>query len=177
MIASVDWALGQRFPQGDVSVNGAKLSTQCCNALMFGSETCSDFTHYNFSHITIACSGKSGLGLVSMDGPGIGSVSNVSFNNVNLTLPGGHGTMSTGVPSDNGDYNPKSIGTRPAYGWYLHNISGITFTNSSVRSSPTTVARRSSRTPAATSSWTTSPCSTARTRRSTSGSRTSTGTA
>jgi hypothetical protein len=57
----------------------------------------------------------------------------VSFTNVNLTLPGGHGTMGTGVPSDTGDYNPRSLGTRPAYGWYLHNVSGITFTNSSVK--------------------------------------------
>ena len=48
-------------------------------------------------------------------------------------MPGGNGTMSTGVPSDNGDYNPNSIGTRPAYGWYLHNVSGIHFTDSSVK--------------------------------------------
>jgi polygalacturonase len=194
LVFKSDWALGQRFPQGNVTVSTAKLSAQCCNALMFGSETCSDFTYYNFSHITITKSGKSGLGLVSMDGakisdvhysdvtmsgaaspimikigtrkrcgdgPGVGTVSNVtydnvtgtnagsysptiwgqsghlvsnvSFNHLDLTLPGGHGTMSTGVPSDDGDYNPKSIGTRPGYGWYLHNVSGITFANSSVR--------------------------------------------
>jgi hypothetical protein len=60
-------------------------------------------------------------------------VSNISFNNVNLTLPGGHGTMSTGVPSDSGDYNPKSLGTRPAYGWYLHQANHIRFTHSSVK--------------------------------------------
>jgi hypothetical protein len=41
--------------------------------------------------------------------------------------------MSTGVPSDNGDYNPNSIGTRPAYGWYLHNVSGIHFVGGSVK--------------------------------------------
>jgi len=161
---------------------------------MFGSETCSNFTDYHFNHITITGAGKSGLGMVSMDGakisdvhyeditmsgtaspimekigtrrrcgdkPGVGSISNitytnirgtkagsfsptlwgesghqisnVTFNNVKLSVPGGHGTMSTGVPSNNsGDYNPKSIGTRPAYGWYLHNVTGITFNNSSV---------------------------------------------
>jgi polygalacturonase len=193
LVFKSDWALGRTFPQGNVTVNGAHLSAGCCNALMFGSETCSDFTNYQFSNIVITHSGKSGLGMVSMDGahisnvhysavtmsgtaspimikigtrrrcgdsPGIGSisdihydgvtgtnaggfsptiwgqpghqVSNVTFNNVKLTVPGGHGAMSTGVPSDNGDYNPNSIGTRPAYGWYLHQVAGITFTNSSV---------------------------------------------
>jgi polygalacturonase len=193
LVFKSDWALGQRFVQGDVSVNNAHLSAKCCNALMFGSETCSDFAHYNFSHITITAAGKSGLGLVSMDGanisdvhyndvtmsgtaspimikigtrkrcgdsPGIGSISDVTFNNVTgtgagaysptiwgqpghpvsgitfnnvgLTVPGGHGPMSIGVPSDNGDYNPNSIGTRPAYGWYLHNVDGITFNNATL---------------------------------------------
>jgi hypothetical protein len=52
----------------------------------------------------------------------------------NLTVPGGNGTMSTGVPSnDPNNYNPNSIGTRPAYGWYLRNTNNLTFTNSSVR--------------------------------------------
>jgi polygalacturonase len=194
LVFKSDWALGARFPNGDVTVTTAHLSAKCCNALMFGSETCSDFSNYQFQHITITGAGKSGLGLVSMDGanisnvhytdvtmsgttspimekigtrrrcgnsPGIGSISdihydqvtgtnagafsptlwgqsghrisNVTFTNVNLTLPGGHAAMSTGVPSDSGDYNPKSIGTRPAYGWYLHEVNGITFTNSSVR--------------------------------------------
>jgi polygalacturonase len=193
LVFKSDWALGQTLNNGDVTVDNAKLSAQCCNALMFGSETCGNFTGYTFTNITITHAGKSGLGMVSMDGanisnvtyngvtmsgtaspimekigsrkrcggnPGVGSISdihyenvtgtnagafsptlwgnsshqisNVTFDNVKLTLPGGHGTMSTGVPSDNGDYNPNSIGTRPAYGFYLHNVTGISFTNSSV---------------------------------------------
>ncbi len=193
LVFKSDWALGRTFPQGNVKVTGAHLSAGCCNALMFGSETCSDFTNYQFSNIVITHSGKSGLGMVSMDGahisnvhysgvtmsgtaspimikignrrrcgdsPGVGSISDihydgvtgtnaggfsptiwgqpghpvstVTFNNVKLTLPGGHGAMGTGVPSDNGDYNPNSIGTRPAYGWYLHQVAGITFTHSAV---------------------------------------------
>jgi polygalacturonase len=188
-----DYALGAKLPNGHVTVTNSKLSAGCCNALMFGSETCGDFTDYDFNHITITGAGKSGLGMVSMDGakisnvrysditlsgtaspimlkvgtrkrcgnsPGVGDisdihftnitgtnagafsptiwgqpghqVSNVTFNNVKLNVPGGHAAMGTGVPSDSGDYNPKSLGTRPAYGWYLHNISGITFTNSGV---------------------------------------------
>ncbi|WP_223199090.1 glycoside hydrolase family 28 protein [Solihabitans fulvus] len=196
LVFKSDYALGAKLPNGHVTVTGAHLSAGCCNALMFGSETCGDFTDYNFDQITITGAGKSGLGMVSMDGavisdvhyrditlsgtkspimqkigtrkrcgnsPGVGSIHditydnitgtnagslsptlwgeagsnqirNVTFTNVNLTLPGGNGTMSTGVPSNNpNDYNPTSIGTRPAYGWYLHNVDGIKFVNSSVR--------------------------------------------
>jgi len=58
----------------------------------------------------------------------------VTFTGVNLTVPGGSGTMSTAVPSNSStDYNPNSIGTRPAYGWYIHNARDITFTDSSVK--------------------------------------------
>ncbi len=193
-----DYALGAKLPNGTVEVANSRLSARCCNALMFGSETCGDFTGYNFHDITITGANKSGLGLVSMDGaivsdvhyrditvtgvsspimlkigtrrrcgnsPGVGfirnitydninitgksspqytatiwgasstnRVSNVTFNNVNITVPGGHDAMGTGVPSnDPNNYNPNSIGTRPSYGWYIHNASGITFNNSSVR--------------------------------------------
>ncbi len=195
LVFKSDYALGAKLANGNVTVTNARLSARCCNALMFGSETCGDFTNYRFRNITITGAGKSGLGMVSMDGarisnvryeditmsgtqspimikigtrrrcgnsPGVGSVSdihytnitgtragsfsptiwgesghrvsNITFTNVNLTLPGGHGTMGTGVPSNEStDYNPRSIGTRPAYGWYLHNVSGIRFVNSSVR--------------------------------------------
>ncbi|AHH94681.1 glycosyl hydrolase family 28 protein [Kutzneria viridogrisea] len=196
LVFKSDWALGATLPNGHVTVTNAKLSAGCCNALMFGSETCGDFTDYQFTHITITGAGKSGLGMVSMDGsrisnvryndvtmsgtkspimqkigtrkrcgdkPGIGSISDVhyenitgtsagsfsptlwgqpghqisdvTFKNVNLTLPGGHAAMSTDVPSDNGDYNPNSIGTRPAYGFYLHEVTGISFTDTALRQS------------------------------------------
>ena len=192
-----DYALGAKLPNGHVTVTDSHLRAGCCNALMFGSETCGDFSDYTFSHITITGANKSGLGMVSMDGanisdvhykditmsnvhspimmkigtrkrcgnsPGVGHigpditfdditgtgntpsfsptiwgqsgsdhVNGVTFNNVDLTVPGGNDAMSTGVPSDNGDYNPNSIGTRPAYGWYLHNADNIRFTGSSVR--------------------------------------------
>jgi polygalacturonase len=192
-----DYALGAKLPNGHVRVSDTHASAGCCNALMFGSETCGDFTDYQFERINITGANKSGLGMVSMDGanisdvhyrditvsgvaspimqkigtrrrcgnsPGIGhisnitydnititgksspqysatiwgasgsnQVSNVTFNNVHVTVPGGHGSMSTGVPSNNAtDYNPNSIGTRPAYGWYIHNASDITFNNSGV---------------------------------------------
>jgi hypothetical protein len=59
-------------------------------------------------------------------------IRDVTFTNVHLTLPGGRPAMDpNAVPSDNGDYNPSSLGTRPAYGFYLHNVEGIHFDNSS----------------------------------------------
>jgi polygalacturonase len=193
-----DYALGAKLPNGHVRVSDTHASAGCCNALMFGSETCGDFTDYQFERITITGANKSGLGMVSMDGanisdvhyrditmtnvaspimqkigtrrrcgnsPGVGHISNitydnitgtgksspqytptlwgesggnrisnVTFNNVNITVPGGHGSTSTGVPSNNAtDYNPNSIGTRPSYGWYIHNANTITFNNSSVK--------------------------------------------
>ena len=187
-----DWALGATLPNGNVVVRNAQLSAKCCNALMFGSETCGDFSHYRFSHITVTGAGKSGLGMVSMDGasisdvryddvtmsgtaspilqkvetrrrcgtnPGTGSIRDVhytnitgtvagafsptlwgqpgheirdvTFRNVHLTLPGGRpATDPNVVPADNGDYNPNSLGVRPAYGFYLHQVDGVTFENS-----------------------------------------------
>ncbi|MEV6244036.1 glycosyl hydrolase family 28 protein [Lentzea sp. NPDC051838] len=199
-----DYALGQKLSNGNVKVYDTKLSAGCCNALMFGSETCGDFTGYDFQRISINGSNKSGLGLVSMDGsvisdvhykditvtgvkspimlkvgarkrcgnsPGVGTIKNitydnitingasggfsptimgdvdghvtdVTFNNVKINVPGGSGTMSTNPPSnDRTNYNPNSIGTRPAYGWYIRyadrikflNGSGVSFTNNDGR--------------------------------------------
>ncbi|GHC58080.1 glycoside hydrolase family 28 protein [Streptomyces flavofungini] len=192
-----DYALGAKLPNGRVRVSDSYLSAGCCNALMFGSETCGDFTDYRFERIRIEGSDKSGLGMVSMDGsrisdvhykditmtgvrspimqkignrkrcgnnPGVGSISDitytnvkatgstpsfsptlwgesgqsrikdVTFTNVDLTVPGGNGTMSTDVPSNKStDYNPKSIGTRPGYGWYIRRADDVTFIDSEVR--------------------------------------------
>lgn len=197
LVFKSDYALGAKLPNGHVVVHDSHLSARCCNALMFGSETCGDFTDYQFQTIAITGADKSGLGMVSMDGanisdvhyrditmtgvrspimqkigtrkrcgnsPGVGHISDitydnitatgaapafsptlwgesggnhidgVTFTNVNITVPGGSGTMSAAVPSnDPNNYNPNSIGIRPAFGWYLHNASDITFTNSSVR--------------------------------------------
>ncbi|GGO84054.1 glycoside hydrolase family 28 protein [Wenjunlia tyrosinilytica] len=197
LVFKSDYALGAKLSNGHVRVSDSKLSAKCCNALMFGSETCGDLTDYVFQRIAITGAQKSGLGMVSMDGaritdvhykditmsgtrspimqkvgtrkrcgnnPGVGSISgityenikgtgaspsfsptlwgesgggrisDVAFSHVDLTVPGGNGTMGTGVPSNNAtDYNPRSIGTRPAYGWYLRNVSGVSFTDSSVR--------------------------------------------
>jgi polygalacturonase len=197
LVFKSDWALGRTINSTNVSVDGANLSAGCCNALMFGSETCGDFTGFHFNNINITGAGKSGLGLVSSDGANIsdihytnitmsghinslimqkvwnrnrcgvtrgpGSVSNieysnitgtttsdsfaptlwgydnashdisnVTFNNVQLTTPGGATcTNPDTLPSNSFDYNPSSIGCRPAFGMFMHNVSGIGFTNNS----------------------------------------------
>ena len=190
-----DYALGQVYNSGNVVVTNAQLSSKCCNAVMFGSETCGNFTNYTFNNIVVTEAGKSGLGIVSEDGarisdvtynhvvmsgtqspimekigtrlrcggsPTIGSisgihyndvtgtsagafsptlwgqpghpVSDITFNDVHLTLPGGTGPMDpNAVPTDNGDYNPNSLSTRPAYGFYLHNVTGIAFNDASLQ--------------------------------------------
>jgi polygalacturonase len=197
LVFKSDYALGAKLPSGHVKVTNSTLGARCCDALMFGSETCGDFTDYQFQGIKINGSNKSGLGMVSMDGsnisdvhyrditmtnvhtpifqkigtrkrcgnnPGVGHISDVTydnitatgnspsvtptlwgesggshisgvtFTNVNITVPGGSSAISTAVPSnDPNAYNPTSIGTRPAYGWYLHNADNIHFVNSSVR--------------------------------------------
>lgn len=208
-----DYALGQKLSNGNVKVYDTKLSAKCCNALMFGSETCGDFTGYDFQRIDVKGSNKSGLGLVSMDGsvisdvhyrditvsgvrspimlkvgarkrcgnsPGVGAIRNitydnvtingaspsfsptimgdvdghvtdVTFTNVRINVPGGNGTMSTNPPSnDRKNYNPNSIGTRPAYGWYVRYAdrirfqggSGVSFTSDDGR--PAVIANSSS---------------------------------
>ncbi len=190
-----DWALGATLPSGNVVVTNSHLSAGCCNALMFGSETCGDFTNYLFNNITITSAGKSGLGMVSMDGahisnvvyrnitmsgtdsplmekigtrgrcgtpPAVGSISNihyynvtgtragafsptlwgqpghpitnVTFDHVDLTLPGGLPAGDpNAVPTDTTDYNPRSLGIRPSYGFYLHNAAGIRFSDTRLR--------------------------------------------
>jgi hypothetical protein len=95
-------------------VNEARLSSVCCNALMFGSETCGNFTNYRFSHIVITGAGKSGLGMVSMDG---GHISDVVYSDV--TMSGVAGPLLEKV----GDR--RSCGGAPGIGA----ISGVHYRN------------------------------------------------
>ncbi len=193
LVFKSELALGEALPSGDVTVTNSKLSSVCCNALMFGSETCGNFSHYRFSGVDITGAGKSGLGMVSIDGgrisdvdyadismtgvagpilekigrrlrcpgpPGVGSISGisyrnitasstgaysptlwgepghpitgVSFENVHIRVPGGHPATSLALPYDDAHlYNPNTIGPRPAYGFYLHDVAGVTFRDSS----------------------------------------------
>jgi hypothetical protein len=77
-----EWALGATLPSGDVTVANAHISSVCCNGLMFGSETCGNFSDYRFSHIDITGAGKSALGMVSMDG---GRISDVHYSDIAMS--------------------------------------------------------------------------------------------
>jgi polygalacturonase len=62
-------------------------------------------------------------------------VENVTLTNVNLTVRGGHPASDATIvpPENNTKHAPKIYGTRPAYGWWLRHVTGITFTGCSVR--------------------------------------------
>src|SRR2546430_7268745 len=109
-----DYALGAKLPNGHVTVTGSHLSAGCCNALMFGSETCGDFTDYVFDTITITGANKSGLGMVSMDGANISDVHyrNITMSNVASPIMEKIGTR-------------RRCGNSPGVG----HISGITYDN------------------------------------------------
>src|SRR6266511_393104 len=109
-----DWALGATLPNGHVTVNTADLSAGCCNALMFGSETCGNFTDYQFNNITITSAGKSGLGMVSMDGA---NISDVHYRDVTMTGTRSHIMQKVGTR--------RRCGGSPTVG----HISNITYDN------------------------------------------------
>lgn len=193
-----DWALGKNFPNGPATVTGGTLSAGCCNAFIFGPETCSDFSGYHLSNLSVTSAGKSGLAITDMDGAHISDVafdhiqmngslasllfmrvgargscgshpppgsisgvrlnavtatssietwsptlwgldsthniSNVAFDDVHFTVPGGGSGNPDMLPSDDGDRNPRDIGARPAFGLFMHDVSGVSVSNSSFTS-------------------------------------------
>jgi polygalacturonase len=59
--------------------------------------------------------------------PGV-PIEGVTIQNVRLTVPGGHpASDATKSPPENNDWTPKSMGTRPSYGWYLRHVRNISF--------------------------------------------------
>ncbi|HTJ66651.1 MAG TPA: glycosyl hydrolase family 28 protein [Actinospica sp.] len=61
-------------------------------------------------------------------------VSNVTVENVDLTVPGGDPASDATIdpPTVYTSYVPRDLGTRPSYGWWLRNVSGIDFTDDTV---------------------------------------------
>ena len=58
----------------------------------------------------------------------------MTFTNVNITMPGGNGTMWHRRAEQRPQrLQPQRIGTRPAYGLYVHNADNIRFVDSSVQ--------------------------------------------
>jgi polygalacturonase len=60
-------------------------------------------------------------------------IQNVSFTNVNLTVPGGHPASDATInPPETENWQPAGQGTKPSYGWWMRHVSGISFQNCSV---------------------------------------------
>ena len=180
--------------------NSLILSTQN-NATQFGSETCSNFSHFWWGNLGLTAAGKAGIGITSNDGavidnvvydnihianaadpiymkvdnqarcdgsPPPGAIRNVHISNVsakvsesgftgtftntingfdnpanhisNVTVvntryiaPGGGSVADASIiPPENNNWVPKSLGTRPSYGWYVRHADDIAFINTSV---------------------------------------------
>ncbi|WP_165436338.1 glycoside hydrolase family 28 protein [Amycolatopsis suaedae] len=61
-------------------------------------------------------------------------IENVTFDNVRLTVPGGHPAAEAGLtpPAAPTTYPPRIFGKRPAFGFWLRHAKGITFTRSEI---------------------------------------------
>jgi polygalacturonase len=60
-------------------------------------------------------------------------IQNVSFTNVNLTVPGGHPASDVNTnPPETNNWQPSGQGKKPSYGWWMRHVSGISFQNCSV---------------------------------------------
>jgi hypothetical protein len=63
------------------------------------------------------------------------NITDVTFDAVDLTVPGGHSTSDASVTPPEGLnlYRPREFGTRPAYGFWLRHVARILFHNTVVR--------------------------------------------
>ena len=63
------------------------------------------------------------------------AISDISFTNVSLTVPGGHPASDANATPPEGLslYRPREFGTRPAYGFWLRHVAGVMFRNTVVR--------------------------------------------
>jgi len=60
-------------------------------------------------------------------------ISDVTIVNTEYTAPGGGSAGDASInPPENNDWTPRSLGTRPSYGWFVRHADNITFLNDSV---------------------------------------------
>jgi polygalacturonase len=94
----------------------------------------------NISFINITSSDQPSGNIYTSSVFGCGTISpavtidNIVFNNVKQTVPGG-GTASqvTTAPPETNEWQPRYLGTSPAYGFFLRHVNGISFINCQTR--------------------------------------------
>ena len=103
----------------DVVVRNAQISSQCCNAIMFGSRTEVDMHNFTFHNITISSGRKSAIGIVSMDSA---NISALSFDNITI-----HGDdVATPLFMKLGNREKGEYGD---HHWTVGSIRDVNFTN------------------------------------------------
>lgn len=69
------------WPASNVTVRRCYLSSECCNAIQFGSRTEVDMTGFSFEDIVIGSGRKSAIGVVSMDSA---NITKLNFRNITI---------------------------------------------------------------------------------------------
>ncbi|KJK48990.1 hypothetical protein UK23_15290 [Lentzea aerocolonigenes] len=61
-------------------------------------------------------------------------ITGLTFDNVRLSVPGGHGEGDAGKnpPEVSGEYPPRIFGVRPAFGFWIRNAADVKFLNSTI---------------------------------------------
>ena len=55
-------------------------------------------------------------------------IENISFNNVRITVRGGHPASESSLdPEENDECFPRKVGAIPAYAWYLRHVKNVRF--------------------------------------------------
>eukprot|EP00746_Dinoflagellata_sp_MGD_P158670 gnl/MRDRNA2_/MRDRNA2_86521_c1_seq3.p1 gnl/MRDRNA2_/MRDRNA2_86521_c1~~gnl/MRDRNA2_/MRDRNA2_86521_c1_seq3.p1 ORF type:complete len:496 (+),score=56.55 gnl/MRDRNA2_/MRDRNA2_86521_c1_seq3:75-1562(+) len=109
------------FPSLDITVRRCYLSSECCNAIQFGSRTEVDMRNITFEDIVIGSGRKSAIGIVSMDSA---NISQLMFRNVSIH---GH-QIATPLFLKLGNRQTDEYGHHRG-NWPIGSLSNISFDN------------------------------------------------
>eukprot|EP00746_Dinoflagellata_sp_MGD_P132493 gnl/MRDRNA2_/MRDRNA2_66205_c0_seq1.p1 gnl/MRDRNA2_/MRDRNA2_66205_c0~~gnl/MRDRNA2_/MRDRNA2_66205_c0_seq1.p1 ORF type:complete len:561 (+),score=78.39 gnl/MRDRNA2_/MRDRNA2_66205_c0_seq1:48-1685(+) len=74
VVLKSDFSIGAELESYDIVVSNSIIGSKTCNALNFGSETVGAFHDIFWENLTVTSAGKAGIGILSMDGSRIHSV-------------------------------------------------------------------------------------------------------
>ena len=107
------------YPAADVLVRDSSISSECCNAIMFGSRTEVDMSNFTFRNVSISSGRKSAIGIVSMDSA---NITGLRFENISI-----HGIdVATPLFLKLGN---RASGEYGKHSWTVGSISDVNFTN------------------------------------------------